>query len=342
MAKILILGAGVMGSALTVPATDNGHEVTLATTPVDADVLAALSAGGDHPRLGAPLSPDLNVVAAETLTEADGAADLTIIGVSSPGIGWAVDEIARIKPQNTVALVTKGLVSQGKGIPLTYVDAIPKMLDEKRVTTTPLVGIGGPCIARELAERRPTAVVFAGSTGNDPSAMKHLLETHYYRISVSHDDVGVEACAALKNFYAIGVSAMITRHTRDGEPVKNPTAAAFQQAVDEMAHLADWLGGSEASAHGLAGVGDLHVTVGGGRNSRLGKHLGEGLTVAEAMDGPLKGETVEGVDVGRVLAPHLAEAFAERALSPGTFPLATSLIAAITEGGPLGYDVGVA
>lgn len=344
MAKIVILGAGVMGSALSVPAADNGHEVILAGTPLDREIIAALKADpAAHPRLGAPLSGAVRFENASDLRPADVAdADLVVVGVSSPGIGWVADEIARLKPTSTIALVTKGLVRRRGAVPLTYADALPAMLAERGLSPGAFVGIGGPCIARELAERRPTAVVYASATAGAPEAVKALLQAPYYRVSVSDDPVGVEACAALKNFYAIGVSAMLGRHTRDGEATKNPVAAAFQEAVDEMAVLVPWFGGRRESAYGLAGVGDLHVTVGGGRNSRLGRALGEGMTISDVMSGPLKGETVEGVDVGRVLGASLdVEGENYQKLDRGTIGLALSLIETIEKGGALGYDVAV-
>lgn len=340
MTEILILGAGVMGSALTVPAADNGHTVTLAATPLDREILVALKADpAGHPRLGAPLSPDVRFVDADELTPADAArADLVIVGVSSPGIEWAADQVARLRPNSTVALVTKGLVKGSGAVPLTYASAFPQMLAARGLAAGAFVGIGGPCIARELAERRPTAVVYASRDQGAAAVMQKLLATPYYRVSLSDDPVGVEACAALKNFYAIGVSAMLGRHLRDGEPVKNPVAAAFQQAVDEMARLTPWLGGARDTAYGLAGIGDLHVTVGGGRNSRLGRLLGEGMTIEAAMAGPMAGETVEGVDVGRILAPHLAAACAGGILSDADFVLANALVAAIKAGSTLAYE----
>jgi len=343
MANILILGAGVMGSALTVPAADNGHEVTLAATMLDETILAALQADpAGHPRLGAPISPKVRVVAADAVTPADAArADLVVVGVSSPGIGWVADQVARLRPAATIALVTKGLVPGVGAAPLTYADAFPAMLAERGVAAGAFVGIGGPCIARELAERRPTAVVYASRDAAAAAAIKAMLETGYYRVSLSDDPVGVEACAALKNFFAIGVSAMLGRHTRDGDPVKNPVAAAFQQAVDEMARLTPWIGGRRDTAYGLAGVGDLHVTVGGGRNSRLGRHLGEGMTIAAAMAGPMAGETVEGVDVGRVLSGHLKAACASGTLAADDLALAEALIDTIAAGSTLGYDPGL-
>jgi glycerol-3-phosphate dehydrogenase (NAD(P)+) len=102
------------------------------------------------------------------------------------------------------------------------------------------------------------------------------------------------------------VAAIEGAHRRGDVPARNPVARAFQRAVDEMAALSPWLGGGAETARGLAGLGDLHVTVGGGRNSRLGRLLGEGVTIADALAGPMRGETVEGVDVGRALAAGLA------------------------------------
>lgn len=341
MATIIILGAGVMGSALAVPAADNGHRVRLAATPLDQDILAALRADrAAHPRLGAPIPDSVEPVDAADLAAADGAAaDLVVIGVSSPGISWAVDQIERLRPACPVALVTKGLVSRGEHRPETFATALPGMLTERGLSP-PLIGIGGPCIARELAERRPTAVVFAADRLADAEWMRGLLATPYYRISTSTDFVGVEACAAMKNFFAIGVSAMLGRHTRDGEPVKNPVAAAFQQAADEMEALAVWLGGRPGVGYGLPGVGDLHVTVGGGRNSRLGRALGTGETLGEAMAGSLRGETVEGVDTGRVLRPALLAAFASGELDETRFHLARAIVDAIVTRGHFQYDVG--
>ena len=326
MGRVLILGAGVMGSALAVPAHDRGHAVTLATTPEDADVLVALrSDRGAHPKLGAPLPGAVRVVDAPDLTPADAEADLMIVGVASPGIAWAADEIARLRPACPVALVTKGLVPREADVPETYATAFPGLLAERGASVSALIGIGGPCIARELAERHPTAVVYASADEGVARGAADLVRTETYAVSTSTDIVGVEACAALKNFYAIGVSAMMGAHRRGEEPARNPVARAFQMAVDEMVRLVPWLGGEATTAHGLAGMGDLHVTVGGGRNARLGRHLGTGMSVAAVMDGPMRGETVEGVDVGRALAPALA---AQRA-AVGPTPLADAIIAAI-------------
>jgi glycerol-3-phosphate dehydrogenase (NAD(P)+) len=337
MARILVLGAGVMGSAVTVPAADNGHAVTIVGTPLDAEIIAALKSDPrGHPRLRAPLADSIEPLYFDELsTDHFNSADLVIVGVSSAGVEWAKDCLSAFLPNGKpIALVTKGLMPDGAAPPTNYVDASSAALGRRGRDAVPVIGIGGPCIARELALRHPTAVVFASREIAAARGFAELMRTPYYRIEVSTDVPGVESCAALKNFYAIGVSAMRTRHPDSGPAgyAMNPIAAAFNQAVREIALLSAWMGGERETAFDLAGLGDLHVTVGGGRNSRLGVALGRGLTVSEALNGDLKGETVEGVDTGRNLAPGLRAAFAAGRLNPADFPLGSALLEAIVEG----------
>lgn len=344
MATVLIIGAGVMGSAIAVPAADNGHRVHLVGTHLDGAIIDALKTDRTaHPTLHAPLPDAIKPHPIAALTPALAAeADLIIIGVSSPGIPWALDQLERVMQRPVpVALVTKGLERSGAGL-RTFTDTVAERL-RSIGRPAPVIGIGGPCIAKELADRQPTAVVYASDDESALNRVGVLMQTGYYQIARSGDVVGVEVCAALKNLLAIAVSAMYTRYAeRNPQPAKpramNPAAAVFSQAVREMAGLAAWLGGQAATAYDLAGLGDLHVTVGGGRNSRLGGHLGAGIDVARALAGPMAGLTVEGVDTGRVLAPPLEGAFAEGRLDRDDFPVVRALLAAILDDAPLAID----
>ncbi len=70
------------------------------------------------------------------------------------------------------------------------------------------------------------------------------------------------------------------------------------------------------------------MTVGGGRNSKLGHGLGRMLSVSDMMTGELRGETVEGIDTARFVADILtADAASKR-----TMPLATAICAAVLKG----------
>ncbi|WP_137154957.1 NAD(P)H-dependent glycerol-3-phosphate dehydrogenase [Rhizobium sp. FKL33] len=335
MAKIVIIGAGVMGSALSVPAADNGHAVTLVGSPLDDGIIDLLRApGGVHPKLDAPLPARIRP---ETCAELDPSelddADIIVAGVSSPGIDWFVDYVEqRLSRSKPIAFVTKGL-DLLDGRLATYADTLPRRMTRMQT----FIGIGGPCIARELANRNPTLSIYGSADLGAASWLRGLMQTPYYRLATTTDAIGVEACAALKNFYAIGVSAMQTRYPddkrTDGQS-KNPCAGAFSMAVAEIAEIVKAIGGGADTAFGLAGLGDLHVTVGGGRNSRLGHALGSGRTVSASLATELAGETVEGVDTARMLALWMKE----KERMTRRFPLGAAIIKAIAENGGLDFD----
>jgi glycerol-3-phosphate dehydrogenase (NAD(P)+) len=332
MARILILGAGVMGSALAVPAADNGNEVLLVGTPLDREIVSVLQLpGGIHPKLDAPLPASVRPMDFDALRpEHVGDVDFIVVGVSSPGIEWAVGQLNRLMTTpRPIAFVTKGLVGDGGGL-RTYAQSLPPAIPNM----SDFIGIGGPCIARELANRLPTDCVYACSDVAVAERFAAAMRTHYYRLSVTGDVTGVEACAALKNFFAIGVSAMQTRFPdmfRNNAATKNATAAAFNQASREMAVLCARLGGHRDTAFDLAGIGDLHVTVGGGRNSRLGHGLGQGRRASQIMAEELAGETVEGIDTARALSMWCDGRISGADLPPSEFPVALSIIRAILD-----------
>lgn len=339
MATILILGAGVMGSALSVPGADNGHDVLLVGTPLDAEAVVRLkSPGGVHPKLDHSLPARVTPLAENELTATHvDAADVIVVGVSSPGIPWAVGRLNQMMTrERPIAFVTKGLDRVGGSL-TTLAESLPSLLPGMKT----FIGIGGPCIARELAYRNPTACVYASADGQ--AAAKNfaaLMATDYYRLSTTGDVTGVEACAALKNFYAIGVAAMQTRYPDAARPdgqSKNPTAAAFTQAALEMARLCERFGGRRETAFDLAGIGDLHVTVGGGRNSKLGHGLGLGRTVSGMMAGELAGETVEGIDTARMLSAWLEPVPGLDPLDRARFPLALAIMDAVLQDKPFAF-----
>lgn len=342
MANIVIVGAGVMGSAAAVPAADNGHAVTLVGTHLDRAIVAALRTDrGAHPRLGAPLPQSVMPVDFEDLSsDRLDAADLIMVAVSSPGIDWAADLLAgRLTTARPIALMTKGLDDQGgKAPPRIMPDVIGAALQARGLHGCPLIGIGGPCIAKELGLRRLTAVVYGSENAGAIADARALMETAYYRVHASDDLPGVEAAAPLKNFFAIAVSAIAARHGAGPDPWSlNAASFGFTQAQAELRRLVGWLGGRDETATGLAGMGDLHVTVGGGRNSKLGRHLGQGMTIGEARGGPMAGETVEGVDTGRALAPGLQAAIRSGRIPADSLPMTRALIDSILTDAPFAY-----
>lgn len=341
MGKLVILGAGVMGSALACVAAEN-NDVTLIGSPLDDHIIECVKQGKAHPNLNHLLPQNITGLASSDLThQLLQAADIIVIGVSSPGVAWALNELKlREASPDILALVTKGLIAgkDNRSAPATYAQTLDATL------TSPngrIVGIGGPCIARELALGYPTRVCFASHDIAVANQLRERLTTSHYHIATHTDFTGLEACAALKNFMCIGVSTMFTAHTLEDGYAKNPLAGLFNQAVQEIAKLNYWIkqdavpntdepanpsDTTQNLAFDLAGLGDLHVTVGGGRNSLLGRHLGQGKLLNDILKTEMKGTTVEGVDTGRQLLPGFRYACKQGKLNTADFPITTAIL----------------
>ncbi len=279
MARIVILGAGFMGTALVTPATDNGHTVALWGTHLDDRLIAAVRRGEPHPKLGLPLPPGVRVFDSTGLAEALDGADLVINAVTSDGAAPVLAKAAPfIGPRVPVLSVSKGLAeSDGRAVTLSAAVA--------GVARLRFITVGGPSKAMELARRIPTAVIYGSRDHAARRRARQWLETSYYRIEESADQRGLEMCSALKNAYAIGIGLCdgLVKAGR-AEAMYNTKSAIFTQALAEMAQLVPRAGGGRAMVHGLAGAGDLHVTGMAGRNRIFGELRGAGTPTEEVVD----------------------------------------------------------
>ena len=88
MSKILIIGAGAMGSAFTFPCVDNGHSVTLIGSPLEDKLIDRLNRSKRfHKTLDCYLPKKLKLFKADKLFESFKLKpNLVVIGVNSMGI----------------------------------------------------------------------------------------------------------------------------------------------------------------------------------------------------------------------------------------------------------------
>lgn len=311
MAVITIVGSGMMGSALAFPARENGHEVRLVGTHLDREIIEACKKTDRHPKFTRDFPSGLKYYQIEQLEEALSGADLVIGGVSSFGVDWFRDYVLpRIADGTNVLTVTKGLMDTPDGRLLPYPYLWQEKLDalNKKVNLT---AVGGPCTSYELVAHDQTEVAFCGRDMEVLKKVKALMETDYYHISLSTDIMGIESAVALKNGYALGIALTIGLNQKafglESELHFNSQAAVFGQAAKEMYSLLK-LQGAEDMNNLWVGVGDLYVTVYGGRTRLVGILLGRGLTIDEAKE-ELNGVTLESL----VVAVRVARAMRIRA-----------------------------
>lgn len=294
---IVIVGAGMMGSAISVPARDNGHEVRIVGTHLDKEIIDHLKLHSYHLNMKRTLPAGIHYFQIEDLQSALAGADLLVGGVSSFGVDWFAEHVLpMVPPALPVLSVTKGLQNMPDGTLVPF----PHLLDEKTGHRLSLNAIGGPCTSYELADRRQTCVAFCGQDMAILRQLKAILETDYYHISLSTDIMGVECAVAMKNAYALGVSLAIGMvEMKDGigcTEAYNTQAALFGQSVKEMGRMLTLTGGGPENITYAAG--DLYVTIFGGRTRALGIRLGRGMHLRDALK-ELNGVTLESVVIAR-------------------------------------------
>lgn len=298
--KIVIIGAGMMGSALAFPARENGNDVSLVGTPLDKDIIETSRATGRHPKFERDFPEGVGYYQFEEWKEVVKGADFIIGGVSSFGVDWFLNAVlSELDPSVPVLSVTKGLINLEDGTLISYPDYWQRELAKKGIHRT-VSAIGGPCTSYELVYHDHSEVAFCGENTAEIRMMKEAMKTSYYHISLTNDVVGLESAVALKNGYALGIALTIGLVNRANGPEAglhfNSQAAAFYQATCEMRKLLAIQGAEEDSVN--IGIGDLYVTVYGGRTRRIGILLGEGKTYEEAL-GILSGVTLESLVVAR-------------------------------------------
>ena len=336
MKKILIIGAGAMGSAFTVPCIDNNNEVTLVGTHLENELITSIKKNNKfHPTLKTNLPSKLSLERFDNLKsiiEKD--VDIIVAGISSVGIKWFAEEISKFyKKKLPIVLLTKGL-SLEKDELITLSEKIKILLKEKghNANEINISAIKGPCLATGLANKMRTGTVIANPDIKEAQFLKKIISTDYYSTEISNDLQGVEISAAIKNIYSmlIGASEGLSNSKAPIEIQSkyylNTSASLIHRSISEMIDFVCYYGGKTETVYGLAGLGDLYVSAIGGRNSLMGKYLGQGHLYKDAKELFMKDITVEGAELAFEIGPKILED-----LKAKQFPLMFSILKTICE-----------
>jgi glycerol-3-phosphate dehydrogenase (NAD(P)+) len=343
MSKILIIGAGAMGSAFAIPCLDNNHDVNVVGTHLENDFINELkNKDSYHPGLRIKLNKKIKIHKFEKLSELlKSEIDLIVLGISSKGIEWVSDQLSKNykgRQIPDVLMLTKGLSIYENDYEL-LVDKLKRLLTNKGISKLNISAVGGPCLAAGLANKVHSSVVIANEDLKTAKKIADMLNTDYYHTSFSDDLNGVEVSAAIKNIFSMAVGAAkglcssdIPNDVRE-KNFLNTASALIKQSIYEMEIFVEHLKGKKETVKGLAGLGDLYVSSGGGRNAKMGSYIGEGLIYSEAKKTKMEKITVEGADLAREIAKKVNEDFDEKKL-----PLMLGMINAIVDDKKLVFD----
>ncbi|MDC1096367.1 glycerol-3-phosphate dehydrogenase [Pelagibacteraceae bacterium] len=334
MSNIVIIGAGTMGAAFSISCLDNKHEVTILGTVLEDQFIEDIKNNNNfHEGLQKKIPKNVSLEKFKKIEKVlNLKIDLIVIAVASKGIEWVAKELSikykgiKIPP---LLMLTKGLSIYNNKYEL-LVDKMLRILEDKNIKDVNISAIGGPCLAKGLANKVHTSVILANKDINLAKNTARLINNSYYHVSVSNDLIGVEVCAAIKNIFsmAVGAAEGLCSKIIDNELKKenylNSASSLINQSIHEMEIFVEYLKGKKETVQGLAGLGDLYVSTVGGRNSKMGFYIGSGLKFSEVKKNKMKNITVEGAELVFEIGSKIKKDFTVKQL-----PLMFSMIEAI-------------
>ncbi len=268
---ISIIGAGSMGTAISLLLAGNGHSVKMwSPFPEEANMINKKREQIDKlPGVKIPKNIFCTTDAEEALRNVN----MVVLVIPSQTIRTNIRVFKDyLKNGQLIACFSKG-IEENTGLRLSEV-----VLQE--IPGADFIALSGPCHAEELAIGIPTAYVAASSNKNAAEFAQNVFMSPRFRVYTNQDIIGVELGGALKNVIALcaGIS--------DGLGLGDNTKAALMtRGIAEITRLGIALGADPQTFAGLAGIGDLIVTCTSmhSRNRRAGMLIGKGKSVGDAI-----------------------------------------------------------
>ena len=204
------------------------------------------------------------------LAQAVTGASIVVVAVPSQEARGVLEPLRGALADDAVAVSLMKGIELGTGLRMSEVLAEALGIDSSRV-----VVVSGPNLADEIAAGQPTATVVAADDEQVAARIASLCATGTFRPYTNTDVL----CGAVKNVIALAVGAAAGRGLGD-----NSKATIITRGLVEITRLGLRLGARPETFSGLAGMGDLVATCSSplSRNQTFGRHLGEGMSVAEA------------------------------------------------------------
>lgn len=275
-----IIGGGAWGTALAQALSRAGREVLLWAREVE--VVAAINDRHVNDLFLPGVALDPAVRATASLADA-ASCDVVLMVAPAQHVRTVAGQIAPyMRPGQPMVLCSKG-IEQGTAKLMSDVarEVVPDVL---------LAALSGPSFASDVARGLPAALTIACADETAGRLLAERLSNSRMRLYWTSDMVGVELGGAIKNVLAIAAGVV------DGLSLgASAHAALITRGFAEMRRFGAALGARPETLMGLSGLGDLILTCGSpqSRNMSFGRALGQGKSVAEALQG--KTAVTEGI-----------------------------------------------
>ena len=267
--RIAVISAGAWGASLADLLAEIGHEVTLWVLEEDLCARMKETRENDVYLPGVSLQPALRTTS--DLAEAASAGqELLLSVVPSQFLSRVWEGLApSVHEEALIVSATKGLDEKTLTLPTQLIGGTLV----KRGAKNAVVCLSGPTFAKELADRKPTAIVAASENESAALRVQAAFSALCLRVYTGDDPIGTQIGGALKNVIALAAGVA------DGMALGyNTRAALIVRGLAEMSRLGEAMGGRAETLAGLAGMGDLVLTCTGdlSRNRTVGLRLGGG------------------------------------------------------------------
>jgi len=259
--KVLVIGAGAWGSAVSSLLGENGCEVFLSVN--DADLAVEINQNNRNSKYLPNVVLSKNIKAVKGFVND---VDFVFIVVPSSAAREVFTKIAQTKfKENTVFVICS------KGIEAASLKLLSDVFEEV-VSSKNYAVLSGPNFAAEVANGVPSVTTVASASKEVAAQVIAILDNENFKAQYSENVRGSEVCGVVKNIIAIACG--MTDGLGFGV---NTKAAAVLKGVKEIQEICKALGAS-ADVASAAGFGDIFLTCSSAksRNNSLGKIIAQG------------------------------------------------------------------
>jgi len=268
-----VLGSGSWGTTFSAVLADAGCEVRLWGR--DDAVAEQVTTSHRNDKYLPGITLPEGVVGTTSAAAALAGARIVVVAVPSQSARAILEPMAALVEPDAVAVSLMKGIELGTDKRMSTVICESLGIDLDRVAV-----VSGPNLAGEIAAHQPTATVVSANDPETAALVARACSNDYFRPYTNDDVVGVELCGAVKNVIALAVG--IAQGQGMGY---NTTATVITRGLVEITRLGLALGAHAETFAGLAGMGDLVATCASpsSRNHTLGRHIGQGKSLDEAI-----------------------------------------------------------
>lgn len=271
--KFAVIGGGSWATAIAKMLCENLEQI--AWYMRSESVIEGLKENAHNPNYLSSVEFDTTqLLLTNDINKAVDYADFLIIAVPSAFMAGELSKLTADISKKVIVSAVKGIVPEtgliiGEHFSQTY------QLDRSQIAV-----IAGPCHAEEVALERLSYLTIASASETNAQQIADCLKSHYIKVKISDDVLGVEYTSMLKNIYAVACGMAHGLGYGD-----NFQAVLMSNAIREMKKFIKKVHKMKRNIADSEYLGDLLVTGYSlfSRNRMFGNMVGKGYTVKSAQ-----------------------------------------------------------